>query len=184
MTNDTITVLENGQPLTYDIGALTLYHGFGFPGGVAHGLRVMQRAFALLSPDRPPERRAISVRTAFRGPGARDAFEMVTRSTSEGRYTVDDALAEPERGETLMRYVFEVSYDGMSVRLHIREGIVRDDFIALGRKPDRTPEEDERLVELKQDMADRLFALPAERIYEQIQGTSGASAAELRNPAA
>ncbi|MCI5073559.1 hypothetical protein [Oricola sp.] len=167
MTRDTITVLENEKPLTYDIDALTLYHGYGFPGGVAHGFRVMQRAFALLSSDNPPERRSISVRTAFRGPGARDAFEMVTRSTSEERYVIDDALAEPERGETLMRYVFHVSCGDETVRLHIRDGIVRDDFIALGRKPDRTAQEEERLVDLKRDMAERLFALPAHQIYEQ-----------------
>lgn len=165
MTADTITVAENGKLLTYDLAVLTLYHGYGFPGGVAHGFRVMQRAFALLSPDAPVERREISVRTAFRGPGARDAFEMVTRSMSEGRYVVDDALAQPERGETLMRYVFNVSCRDAEVRLHIREGIVRDEFIALGRKPDRTAEENVRLEALKRDMAERVLALPADEIY-------------------
>lgn len=166
MNEDRITVAEGGRPLSYGFDALTLYHGYGFPGGVGHGFRVMQRAFALLSPDEPPERREISVRTAFRGPGARDAFEMVTRSTSEERYVVVDALAEPERGDTLMRYVFHVSYRDKTVKLHIRDGIVRDDFIALGRKPDRTPAEDEQLTELKRDMAKRLLALPADEIYD------------------
>lgn len=162
---DTITVCENGRELAYTLEHLTLYHGHGYPGGVAHGFRVMQRAFPLLSPNAPPERREISVRTAFRGPGARDAFEMVTRATSDNRYVVDEALEQPRRGETLMRYVFSVSYRGETVNLHIREGIVRDEFIALGRKPDRTPEEERHLAALKQDMADRLLALPAEEIY-------------------
>lgn len=160
-----LTVMEDGQQLTYGILDLTRYHGFGYPGGVAHGFKVMQRAFPLLSPDGAPERREIGVRTAFRGPGARDAFEMVTRSLTDGRYEIDEALAQPERGETLMRYVFELSYRTVRVRLHIREGIVRDEFIRLGRKPDRTPDEERRLEELKREMARRLLSMPADAVY-------------------
>ena len=66
--------------------------------------------------------REIAIRTAFRGPGARDAFEMVTRCVSEGRYTVDAALERPERGETLMRYVFVFGYRGTSVRSRSARG--------------------------------------------------------------
>ena len=165
MTGDVLTVLENGKLLTYGVPDLTLFHGFGFPGGVAHGFKVMQRAFPLLSPAAPPERREIGIRTAFTGPGARDAFEMVTRSLTEGRYVVDDDLAQPDRGETLARYVFVLTYRTSIVRLRIRDGIVRDEFIQLGKKPDRTPAENDRLEWLKQDMADRLLALAADNAY-------------------
>ena len=165
MTDDVLTVLEGGKPLTYRFSDLTLFHGFGFPGGVAHGFKVMQRAFPLLSPAAPPERHEIVVRTAFSGPGARDAFEMVTRSTSEGRYVVEGDLAQTDRGETQMRYVFVLAYRTSIVRLRIREGIVRDEFIQLGKKPDRTPAENDRLDWLKQDMAGRLLASPAEQVY-------------------
>ena len=121
----------------------------------------------MLSPDAPPERREITIRTAFRGPGARDAFEMVTRCLTEGRYTVDPALAKPGRGETLAGYVFELTYRDRTVRLQIRDGHVRDEFISLGRKPGRTPEEETRLTWLKAEMAARLLALPATEIYEE-----------------
>ena len=163
-----LTVLENGRKLSYSYADLMHYHGFGFPGGVAHAFKVMERALPLLDSGHPPERREIEIRTAFRGPGARDAFEMVTRGLTEGRYIVDAALERPERGETLMRYVFVLTYRGTAVRLQIREGIVRDEFISLGRKPDRTPAEEARLELLKRDMADRLLALPAEAAYEVI----------------
>ena len=142
-----------------------LFHGFGFPGGVAHGFKVMQRAFPLLSPVAPPERREIAIRTAFSGPGARDAFEMVTRSLSDGRYIVDDDLAQPDRGLTPDAVCVRSYLSDSIVRLRIREGIVRDEFIRLGRKPDRTPAENDRLEWLKQDMADRLFATGAEQAY-------------------
>lgn len=166
MSQTTLTVLEAGKPLSYTYAELMHYHGFGFPGGVAHAFKVMERALPLLANGEVPERREIAIRTPFKGPGARDAFEMVTRSLTEGRYMVNPELAQPERGETLKGYVFILSYRGTDVRLRIRDGIVRDEFIALGRKPDRTAEEDQRLEWLKQDMADRLLSLPADEIYD------------------
>lgn len=166
MSQTTLTVLEAGKPLTYTYAELMHYHGFGFPGGVAHAFKVMERALPLLANGEVPERREIAIRTPFKGPGARDAFEMVTRSLTEGRYMVNPELAQPGRGETLKGYVFILSYRGTDVRLRIRDGIVRDEFIALGRKPDRTAEEDQRLEWLKQDMADRLLSLPADEIYD------------------
>lgn len=169
MTTPTkINVREAGQDLAYSYAELMHYHGFGFPGGVAHAFKVMERALPLLGDGVAPERREISIRTAFRGPGARDAFEMVTRGLTEGRYAVDAALEMPERGETLARYVFELSYRGKTVRLQIRDGLVRDEFIALGRKTDRTPEEDTRLTDLKQEMADRLLSTPASGVYDVV----------------
>ncbi len=166
MTETILTVAEDGKPLRFTYAELMHYHGFGFPGGVAHAFKVMQLALPLLSPDAPPERREIDIRTAFRGPGARDGFEMVTRALTEGRYIVDAALERPERGETLARYVFVLTYRGTTIRLQIRDGHVRDEFIALGRKPDRSREEDARLTYLKQEMAERLLALPAGDVYE------------------
>lgn len=166
MSQTKLTVLEGGKPLSYTYAELMHYHGFGFPGGVAHAFKVMERALPLLANGAAPERREIAIRTPFKGPGARDAFEMVTRSLTEGRYMVNPELAQPERGETLKGYVFILSYRGTEVRLRIREGIVRDEFIALGRKPDRTAEEEKRLEWLKQDMADRLLSLPADEIYD------------------
>lgn len=166
MSDTKLIVLEAGKPLAYSFADLMHYHGFGFPGGVAHAFKVMERALPLLADGAAPERREIAIRTPFKGPGARDAFEMVTRSLTEGRYMVNPELAQPERGETLKGYVFILSYRGREVRLRIRDGIVRDEFIALGRKSDRTAEENERLEWLKQDMADRLLSLPASEVYD------------------
>ena len=74
-----IAVRELGRTIAYSFEDLLKYHGPGSPGGVAHAFKVMERAFGLLSPDEPPQRREIAVRTSFGGPGARDGFEAVTR---------------------------------------------------------------------------------------------------------
>ncbi|MGN0041950.1 MULTISPECIES: hypothetical protein [unclassified Rhodococcus (in: high G+C Gram-positive bacteria)] len=161
-----LEVIDNGTVIGFGVDDIMKYHGPGFPGGVAHAVKVLERALPVLSPDAPAERREISAVTAHRGPGVRDTFEAVTRGVTEGRFTVDPALERPERGATLERYVFELTYRGKTVRLEIREGFVTDEFISLGRKADRTRAEDERLTVLKQEMADRLLSAPADEVYD------------------
>ncbi|HEX7276665.1 MAG TPA: hypothetical protein VF244_04760, partial [Acidimicrobiales bacterium] len=159
--DDSLDVFEDGHRITFTFEDLMRYHGPGYPGGVAHAFKVMERALPLLEPDGPLERREVSIRTSFGGPGARDAFEMVLRTATGDRYVVDQALACPERGTTLERYVFGLTYRDRTVTLVIREGFVTDEFIALSRKEGRTPDEDAHLAVLKQEMADRLLARPA-----------------------
>ncbi len=74
-----IEVLDTGQLITYTFDEILKYHGPRFPGGVAHAFKLMQRAFPLLDPDGPVERRETTFDTAFIGPGGRDAFEWPPR---------------------------------------------------------------------------------------------------------
>ncbi|MGH3888550.1 MAG: hypothetical protein ACRDSZ_18655 [Pseudonocardiaceae bacterium] len=164
--NSTIEVADQGSAIAYTFEDLMRYHGPGSPGGVAHAFKVMEQVLPLLEPVGLVERREIQVETAFAGPGARDAFEMVTRAVTEGRYVVDDALARPERGPTLERFVFRLGYRGRSVTVILREGYVREEFLALARTEGRTAEEESRLTVLKQEMADRLLASPATDVYD------------------
>ena len=162
-----LVVLEGGVSLRYTYADLMRYHGPVFPGGVAHAFKVLQRALPLLEPAGPAERREITIATAFRGPGARDAFEMVTRAVTDGdRYVLDPGLEQPERGRTLERYVFRLDYRGRTVTLRIRDGFVVDEFIELARAAHRTEAQERRLTVLKQEMADRLLASPAPEVYD------------------
>ena len=121
-------------------------------GGVAHAFKVMERAWPLLGTGgAPPERREITVRTAFGGPGARDAFEFVTRAVTGERYVVDGSLARPEHGRARERFVFRLSCRDREVTLFLREGYVTDEFIDLARTDNRSAEEDARLSVLKRE---------------------------------
>ena len=164
--SDAIAVLDRGLAIAFSFDDLMRYHGPGSPGGVAHAFKVLERALPLLSPGGPPERRELTVRTAFTGPGARDGFELVTRAVTDGRYTIDPALARPERGTTLERFVFRLGYRDRTVTLAVRDGFVPDDLIALARRPARTAAEEERFTALKQDMARRVMAAPAADVYD------------------
>src|ERR1700755_701855 len=142
------------------------YAGPYSPAGVANALKVMQRAFAALSPNQPPQRRSIVIRTAFQGPGARDGFEAVTRAVTDGRYTVDLALARPDRGRLLQSFVFHVAIAGRTATLLLREGFVTAGFINLAANPARGQGEGARRNQLKADLAQQIRGAPAEDVYD------------------
>jgi hypothetical protein len=163
---NTLELLDHGMPIAFSFEDLMRYHGPGSPGGVAHAFKVLERALPLLDPSGPVERRDLLVDTAFRGTGARDAIELVTRAVTGGRYVVDPALARPERGRTLERFVFHLSYRGRAVTLLLREGFVTDEFIELARTDPRTTEQERKLDVLKREMAERVMAAPAAGVYD------------------
>ncbi|MGH3694187.1 MAG: hypothetical protein ACRDRX_09450 [Pseudonocardiaceae bacterium] len=169
---NTIEVADHGSALTYTFEDLMRYHGPGSPGGVAQALKVMERVLPLLEPDGLVERHEIEVDTAFAGPGARDAFEMVTRAVTEGRYTVHDALARPELGQTRERFVFRLGYRGRSVTVVLRAGYVPEEFIALARMEQRSEQQESRLTVLKRELAELLLATPATEVYD-VEGAVG-----------
>jgi hypothetical protein len=126
----------------------------------------MERAFPLLDATGPLERRQIVIATAFAGPGARDAFEAVTRAVTGDRYTVDPSLEAPERGPTMANFVFQLSYRGHAVHLQLRPGHVSEEFIDLARADDRTAAQADRLHLLKLEMSERLRSMDAAEVYE------------------
>jgi hypothetical protein len=163
---ETIRVQERGRVIDFTFDDLMRYHGPGSPGGVASAFKVLQRAFAVLSPNEPPQRRSVVIRTAFRGPGARDGIEAVTRALTDGRYSVDSALARPDLGRLRESFVFEVSIGGQRVTLVIRDGFVTEEFIGLAQKDARTDTEESRLDELKSLLAQHVMAADAADVYD------------------
>jgi hypothetical protein len=163
---EALTVEEHGRTITFTFDDMMRYHGVHSPAGVAMAFKVMQRAFATLSPDGPPPRREIMVRTAFRGPGARDGFEAVTRAVTDGRYTVDRSLVRSDLGHLREDFVFVVEVGGRIATLLLRDGFVTDEFIDLARTENRTEERESRLDELKAQLAQRVMAASAAEVYD------------------
>jgi hypothetical protein len=164
--DETLLVTERGQLLEFSYTDMLCYAGPYSPAGVANAFKVLQRAFAALSPNQPPQRRSVVIRTAFQGPGARDGFEAVTRAVTDGRYTVDLALTRPDRGRLLRSFVFQISIAGRAATLLLRPGFVTAEFINLAGKSDRSPAEEANLDQLKAQLAQRILAVPAEDVYD------------------
>ncbi|HVL99079.1 MAG TPA: hypothetical protein VM324_07290 [Egibacteraceae bacterium] len=169
----TLEVLDHGELIVVFFDDLVKYHGRSSIAGLAHGFKVMERAFPLLA-DEPPERYAITVDSAFAGAGTRDAFEMVTRAVTGNRYRLApeiaprDAPPGPEGP-----FFFRLAYRGRSADLTLRPGHMSDDFLELAGRGPATPAEAETLVRAKEDMARRLLALPAEEVYDARVGSGG-----------
>ena len=161
-----IVVEEGGRAIPFTFEDMMRYHGVHSPAGVAMAFKVMQRAFAALSPGGPPERRSITVRTAFRGPGARDGFEAVMRGVTDGRYTVDRSLVRTDRGRLIEDFVFVVCVKDREATLLLRDGFVTDEFIDLARTENRGDAQERRLEELKAQLAERVMATDAAELFD------------------
>ena len=161
-----LEVTERGRTLAFSFDDVLKYHGGGSPGGAAIAFKALERALPLLAPDGPPERREIVVETAFRGPGARDAFEYVTRAVTDDRYRIDPLLERPEHGRARERFVFRLAYRENTTTLVLRDGFVTDEFIELARTDPRTPEQEERLDALKLDLAERVMSKAADAVFD------------------
>jgi hypothetical protein len=163
---DRIVVVEGRRELSFSFGDMLNYHGGGSPGGVAHAFKVLQRALPLLGAGDHVERRGVVIETAFGGPGARDAFELVTRAVTEQRFVLEPSLTRPDHGRARERFVFRLSYRDRVVTLTLREGFVTDEFIDLARREDRSVDEETALAAMKADMATRVMSADAAAVYD------------------
>jgi hypothetical protein len=166
VSGQSLQVEDGGTTIAFTFDDMMRYHGPHSPAGVAMAFKVLQRAFGELSPGVAPPRRSVVVRTAFRGPGARDGFEVVTRGVSEGRYTVDRSLLRGDRGRLLEDFVFEVAIGDRAATLVLRDGFVTDEFIDLARTENRTAEQERRLAELKAGLAGLVMSADAADVFD------------------
>ncbi len=110
------------------------------------------------------------MRTAFRGPGARDGFEAVTRAVSDDRYTVDRSLVRSDRGRLLEDFVFLLSLGDRSVTVLLRDGFVTHEFIDLARAENRTIAQENALDALKARLADQVLSNRTEDVFDAHSG--------------
>ncbi|OBK72531.1 hypothetical protein [Mycobacterium sp. 1164985.4] len=164
--NDVLVVRDRGRTLMFTFEDINRYHGGHSPAGVAIAFKAMELGFSVVCTGDPPERRSVVVRTAFRGPGARDAFEAVTRGVTDDRYVLDRSLVRSDRGRLLEDFVFVIEHTGSTATLLLRAGFVTDEFIDLARAGNRTQSQEDRLDHLKAQLAQQVMAEPAREVFE------------------
>ena len=165
----TIDVSDGGFPMRFSIQDAFNYHGYDAPGGVALGFRLLQRAFSLLVPGEVyPDRRGLSLFTAFPGLGLRDTMELVTRLVTEDRFRLDTAFDDPRAQEGVAgRFYYRFTYEKRSVELAPLEGYPGEEFVRLGKAskvPGFDGEEAEAWRNAKYQLANTLLGAPAEAV--------------------
>jgi hypothetical protein len=166
--DETILVQELGQLLEFSYTDMLCYAGPFSRAGVASGLKVLQRAFAALSPNHPPQRRSIVIRAAFDEPGIRDGIEAVTRAVTDGRYFVEPALVRADRGRILQGFVFQATVNGRTATLLMRPGFITEEFFALSGKRERDQADEAHLDGLNIQLAQQILAASPEDVYELV----------------
>jgi hypothetical protein len=114
------------------------------------------------------ERREVVIETPFAGPGARDAFELVTRAVTEQRYHLDRSLARPALGPARERFVFRLRYRDQVVNVALRDGFVTNELVELADREHRSGAEEDRLTVLKAETAQRVLSARAEDVYDDV----------------
>jgi hypothetical protein len=161
-----LRVTDQGTQLSFFFPDLLRYAGPGSPASLAMAYQAMRLAFPLLDGGKPLVRREIGIETAYRGPGARDGFELVTRAVTEGRYLVTSALERPERGVTLAKFVFRVAYRDRACTLLVRPGMVDDEFMAMARSHERSEEDEQRFTEMKTAHMSHFLGAQPDEVFE------------------
>jgi hypothetical protein len=94
--------------------------------------RLFRQAFADLSPDAPPLRDTIVLRTAFPGEGVHDCAEMIARVRSGGRLALDLDLGPVEAPPAPAgRFYFEIAIAGRARAYWPRPGIFDPPFVDM-----------------------------------------------------
>ena len=133
---NTLSVKDVDGPIEISFEDLKKYHGTRALCGLTVGYTVLSAAWQSLSDGEPLDRDDITVETAFPGPGARDAVEMVTRAVSREAFKVvsdkkpDKNIAEAAKGA----YWYRITAKGRAVELGLKQGILPNDFLRLRRK--------------------------------------------------
>lgn len=163
MNTEIVKVMEKGVELEIPFHACILYHGKDSIGGLSLGYRLMYWALSYLAEDgEVPKREDIYFRTAFPGPGLRDAVEMISRAVTYGRYEVLDTAPDGSPEGVYGHMYFEISLRDKTVKVALKPGVIEDDFIQTGRnfkKDSLTPEGLQHWEDLKKGLAEKVWSV-------------------------
>ena len=167
-----LKVRDRADVLMIDFEDMVKYHGRLNIGGVALAFKVLEYAFAKLSPHEVPQRDKVEIFTAFPGSGAIDGFEMVTRAVTQGRFVLDETYSSPGALPAVTgQFYFRITYRGKTLAVSPRAGLIPDRFFELSRKHKAeraTPDDTIEFQGMKEALADALMSLEASDLFDEV----------------
>lgn len=166
----TLSIADQDGPLEIGFEDLKKFHGTRSICGLSVGFTILSAAWPHLSAGQPLPRDTIEIETGFPGPGARDAFEMVTRAVSREAYHIRTGISPgPQIAEAAKgAYWFRVSSGGKAVEFGLKPEVVPAEFVARRRKilaGSADADEAARFRSLQKEFSTRLLTMdPAEAV--------------------
>lgn len=169
---DWLKVRDRSDVLIIRFEDMVKYHGRLNIGGVALAFKVLEYAFAKLSPQEVPQRDKVAIFTAFPGSGAIDGFEMVTRAVTQDRFELDETFEAPGALPAVTgQFYFRITYRGKVLGLTPKRGLVPERFLELSRKHkagQAAPDDTIEFQGMKEALADALMGLAAKDVFDEI----------------
>lgn len=124
---EVISVYDDGVRLDIPFEACVLYHGRDSIGGLSLGYRLLRFALNKLTDGRIPERKEITFKTAFPGPGLRDAVEMTTRAVTRKAYEVLENAPEGTPEGVYGHMYFEITVGSRTLCCALKPGVLPEE---------------------------------------------------------
>ena len=166
-----IRLIDDATVVEFTWNGIFAYLGFRNIIASALMTRLFVRAFADLSPGRPPDREEISMLTAFPGPGILDSIELVTRLPIRHpeRLVINPGAGPAEAPEAPKgRFYFEVGVASMRRGYWPPEELFDDHFrdqVRHYQSGSGTPEEQRDYRAFKEEKTHAILDYPEERIF-------------------
>ncbi len=175
---DSIAVKDRDAVLEISYQDMIKYHGHFHIGGVAMAYKALELGFEQLLPaGEIPQREMVAFVSGLgeTATGVLDAVEMATRARSRGQLTTNTELGKDVEAAVApngSKFYFELSYDGKTIGLALKEGLVPEEFIVLSQRAmahnlDKAGAR--RLQEVKEEMAADLISREASELFNCIK---------------
>ncbi|MDR1257644.1 MAG: hypothetical protein LBJ86_07850 [Spirochaetaceae bacterium] len=171
MPDNIIVVRENNEALEFSPSSLYAYCGPKQIIASALIFRLFERAFAELSPERPPDRDDIRFLAGFPGTGIAECVELVTRIKTRRpeRFSVNPDAAPPEAPRTVSGAMyFEVQIKGRR-KGYWPPGELFDDVfrrnVGLYQNGGGSAKEQEEYLTYKKRLSAAILAAPPEGFF-------------------
>jgi hypothetical protein len=171
---DPVIEMRQGQDIfPYTLSATIAFHGLESIGGVVLGFRLIQAALQNSTQQQLIDRQTLNILSAFPGPGARDAFEYLSRCVSQQRFQCDTALNHPQAQKGFEGcFYFRITVADEVFELAPVAGQPPESFFAAGRRAFQTDASNaDRLLwrQEKIKLANTLLALPANQCVRLLE---------------
>lgn len=163
-----IKLRDYAGELDITLDDLESFHDKDHFGGVVLSMKVLQRAFDAFPGTGVPHRDEIAIVAGLNPPGLIDSFEFMTRALSRRRLVVDQTLAHGP-ASPFGRFAFEIHRPCGAVALWVREGLLPDDFVTVGKRVEAgfgTEAETARWNGYKRDVGVALIPMKPEDVLD------------------